>query len=120
MTDAKHMEGGNNAEHQQIQMNPEIAPEQHPHPHNLDNQGTVQSPTVELTRIDADELEESLRRHSDIGLIWYVPNLLNTHVIDVIRNIVPINPGESKLLFNSPELSEFFTRSCYELDLVTG
>ena len=111
MTDPECMEGGNDAEHQKVQMNPETAPDQHPHPHNPDNQDTEQNPTVELTRIDADNLEEFIRRHSDIGLNWYVPNLLNTWVIDLIRNRGPINPGENKLLFNSPELSKFFTRS---------
>ena len=65
-------------------------------------------------------MEEFVRRHSDIGLDWYVPNLVNTRVVDLIRNRVPINLGEHKLLFNSPELSEFFTRSCYELDLQSG
>ena len=101
-------------------MNRETTTDQHPHPHNPDNQGTIQNPTVELPRTDADDMEEFIRRHSDIGLNWYVPNLINTCVIDLIRNRDPINPGENKVLFNSPELSEFFTRSCYELDLTTG
>ena len=119
MTDTEHMEGGNDAKHEQMQMNPEIASDQHSHPYNPDNQGTVQNPTVELTRIDADDMEEFIRRHSDIGLNWYVPNLINTSVIDLIRNRGPINSGGNKVLFNSPELSEFFTRSCYKLDLAT-
>ena len=46
--------------------------------------------------------------------------MVNTRVINLIRNKVPINSGEQKLLFNSPELSELFTRSCYELDLQSG
>ena len=100
-----------------MQTNPKIAPEQHQHP---DNQVAIQNPTVKLTRLDTDDMEEFVRRHSDIGLDWYVPNLVNTHVVDLIRNRVPINLGEQKLLFNSPELSEFFTRSCYELDLQSG
>ena len=33
---------------------------------------------------------------------------------------IPINPGENRILFNSTELSEFFTISCFELDLKTG
>ena len=122
MTDTQHAEKGNqnDTEHQQMQTNPKIAPDQHQHPHNPDNQVTIQNPTVKLTRKDVDDVEEYVRRHSDIGLDWYVPNLVNTHVIDLIRNRVPINPGEHKLLFNSPELSQFFTRSCYKLDLQSG
>ena len=38
----------------------------------------------------------------------------------MIRNKIPINPGENKILFNSTELSKFFTISCFELDLKTG
>ena len=94
--------------------------DQHPHSHNQDNQGAIQNPTVELTRIDADDMEEFVRRDSDIGLNWYVPNLINTCVIDLITNRGPIKPGENEVLFNSLELSEFLTRSCYELDLTTG
>ena len=113
--DAQHME--NDAEHQQIQTNLKIVPDQLHHPHNRNTQGIVQNPTVQLTIMDADNMEEYVRKHSDIGLDWNVPNLVNTCVIDLIRNRVQINPGENKLVFNSPELSEFFTRSCYELDL---
>ena len=61
-------------------------------------------------------MEDFVRNHSDIGLDWYVPNLVNTHVKDLIK----INPGESMIVFNSTELSEFFTRSCYKLNLQTG
>ena len=57
---------------------------------------------------------------SDNDLDWYVPNIVSSHVIDMIRNKIPINPGKNKVLFNSPELSEFFKRTCYELDLTMG
>ena len=75
---------------------------------------------MQLTRIDADNLEKFVRNHSNIVLEWYVPNLVNTLVREQIRNRVQINPGENKIVFNSTELSEFFTRSCYELDLQSG
>ena len=122
MLDTEHREGKNqkDTEHQQMQMNPEVITDQQQHPQNPDNQSAMQNLTVQLTRIDVDDMEEFVRRHSDTGLDWYVPNLINTHVIDLIRNRVPMNPGENKVLFNSPELGEFFTRSCYELDLTTG
>ena len=104
--------------HQQPQQQPQ--PQLHPQPHNLDTQGTMQNPRVELTRIDQNDMEEYVRKYSDIGLNWYGPNLLNTHIIDLIRNKIPINPGENRILFNSTELSDFFTISCFKLDLKTG
>ena len=101
-------------EHQQMTLNPEATKNQQEHQYN---QGAMQNSAVHLTRAEIDDIEKFIKEHSDIGLDWYVPNLANTCVIDLIRNRVLINPGEQKLLFNSPELSEFFTRSCYELDL---
>ena len=59
----------NQLEHQPSQMNtenPAIAPD-HPTP-NLDQQNVALNLTVELTRTDADNIEEYIRRHSDIGL----------------------------------------------------
>ena len=103
--------------HQQTPVNPKIVPDQTHHQQNTD---TTKNPTVQLTRIDTDNLEEFVRNHSDIGLEWYVPNLVNTRVKELIGNRVQINPGENNIVFNSAELSEFFTRSCYELDLQTG
>ena len=40
----------NDAEHQQIQTNPEIVPDQTHHPYNTDIESPVQNPTVQLTR----------------------------------------------------------------------
>ena len=65
-------------------------------------------------------MEEYVRKYSNIGLNWYVPNLLNSHVIEMIRNNIHSNPRENRILFNSTELGEFFTISCFELDLKTG
>ena len=55
--DAEQREGENqkDAEHQQMQMNSETNTDQQPHPHNHDTQSAKQNPTVELTRIDADD-----------------------------------------------------------------
>ena len=121
-------------ERQQVPTNPETAtdpqpqpqphqqphPQIQPHPQNLDIQGAMQTPRVELTRIDQNNMEEYVRKYSNIGLNWYVPNLLNSCVIDMIRNKIHSNPGENRILFNSTELGEFFTISCFELDLKTG
>ena len=80
-----------NAGHQQTPADPEIVQDQ---AHNQQNTDTTKNPTVQLTRIDADNLEEFIRNHSDIGLEWYVPNLVNTRIKELIRNRVQINPGE--------------------------
>ena len=87
---------------------------------NLDRQNAAMNPTVELTRTDADNIEEYIRRYSDIGLDWYVPNLSNTRVRDLIKDRLPIGPGRGKILFNCPQLREFFTTSTFKVDLTTG
>ena len=45
-----------------------------------DQQNAALNPTVELTRTDANNIEEYIMRHSDIDLVWYVLNLSNTRV----------------------------------------
>ena len=115
MTGTHHTE--DDAGQQKTPSDPEIVPDQIQHQQTTN---TTRNPTMQLTRVDTEKLEEFVRNHSDIGLDWYVPNLVNTCVKDLIRNRVQINPGENMILFSSAELSEFFTRSCYELDLQTG
>ena len=115
MTGVHHTE--EDAGHQQTPANPKIVPDQ---AHHQQNNHTTKNPTVQLTRIDTDNLEGFVRNHSDIGLEWYVSILVNTCIKELIRNRVQINPGENKIIFNSTEHSEFFTRSYYELDLQTG
>ena len=100
MADAQRIEEEipNQIEHQPVQMNtdnPAIASD-HPKP-NLNQQNAAMNPTVELTRTDADNIEEYIRGHSDIGLDWYVPDLSNTHVRDIIKNRIPINTGRGKI-----------------------
>ena len=87
---------------------------------NPDQQNAALNPTVELTRTDNDNIEEYIRRHSDIGLDWYVLNLSNTRVRDLIKDGLPISTGRGKILFNCPQLREFFTTSTFEVDLTTG
>ena len=111
----------NQLEHQPVLMNtenPTIATD-HPTP-NLDQQNAALNPTMELTRTDTDNMEEYIRRYSDIGLYWYVPNLSNTCVRDLIRDRLPISTGRTKILVNCPLLREFFTTSTFEVDLTTG
>ena len=123
MANAQHIEEetSNQLEQKQVEMNTDnlgiardnLTP-------NLDQQNAALNPTVKLTRTDADNIEEYIRRHSDIGLDWYVPNLSNTRVRDVIKHRLPISTGRGKILFNCPHLRKFFTTSTFEVDLTTG
>ena len=55
-----------------------------------------------------------------ISLDWYVPNFCNTWVADIIKERLPIETTEGKILFNCPPLREFFPTTTFELDLKTG
>ena len=111
-------------EHQQAPTGPSsqqhLQPQRQLQQHNTDSQGAIPNPRVELTRINEENLEQYIRDHSKISLDWYVPNLLNTLFIDMIRNKIPNKSGENKIMFNSTELSKFFTISRFKLDLKTG
>ena len=43
------------------------------------------NPTVELHRTKEDAIEEFVRQHGTINLDWYVPDLCNTRVGDLIK-----------------------------------
>ena len=50
-----------------------------------------------------DELiEEFMRKNCPIGLDWYVPNLYNTQVKEIIKQRLSITANESSVLFNCP------------------
>ena len=49
-------------------------------------------------------IEEYIRRHSEIGLDWYVPNLSNTYIRDLINTRLPSKIGRGRILFNCPQL----------------
>ena len=55
-----------------------------------------------------------------ISLDWYVPDFRNTRVGNLIRERLPIETTEGRILFSCPPLSEFFKTSNFELDLRTG
>ena len=59
------------------------------------------NPTVELTRIDGnhgvmsdENIEDYVRRYGEIGLDWYVPDLSNNHIRDLIKARLPSKLGE--------------------------
>ena len=54
------------------------------------------------------------------GESGHVPDLCNTRVGDLIKDRLPLETTEGRILFSCPPLSEFFKTSNFELDLRTG
>ena len=78
------------------------------------------NPSVELHRTKEDAIEEFVLQHGTINLDWYVPDLCNTRVGDLIKKRLQLETTEGRILFSSPALSEFFKTSNFELNLRTG
>ena len=75
---------------------------------------------VELHSTKEEAIKEFVRKQGTITLDWYVPNFRNTRVGDLIRERLPIETTEGRILFSCPPLSEFFKTSNFELDFRTG
>ena len=78
------------------------------------------NPTVELHRTKEEAIEEFVRQHGTITLDWYVPDLCNTRVGDLIKKRLQLKTMEGRILFRSQALCEFFKTSKFELNLKTG
>ena len=78
------------------------------------------SPTVEVHWTKEDAIKEFIRQHGTINLNWYVPDLCNTRVGDLIKKRLQLETMEGRIIFSSPALSEFFKTSNFELNLETG
>ena len=78
------------------------------------------NPTVELHRTKEDTIKEFVRKHGTIALDWYVPDFCNTRVGDLIKERLPLEITEGRILFRCPTLGEFFKTSNFKLDLKTG
>ena len=78
------------------------------------------NPTVELHRTKEEAIEEFVQQHGTITLDWYVPDLCNTRVGDLIKKRLQLETMEGRILFSSLALSEFFKTSNFELNLKTG
>ena len=87
---------------------------------NLDHQNPAMNPTAELHKTNYDNIEEFIRRYGAVGLDWYVPNLSNTRMKDLIRDRLPIDAFRGKILFTAPQLREYFTTSTFEIDFTMG
>ena len=78
------------------------------------------TPTVELHRTKEDTIKEFVRQHGTINLDWYVPDLCNTRVGDLIEKRLQLGTTGGRILFSSPALNEFFKTSNFKLNLQTG
>ena len=76
--------------------------------------------TIELYRTKEDTIKEFIRQHGTINLDWYVPDLYNTRVGELIEKRLQLETKEGRILFSSPALNEFFKTSNFELNLQTG
>ena len=87
---------------------------------NQDPQSPALNLIVELTRIETDSMMEYIRTSSNIGLDWYLPDLMNTHVRDMIKNRLPTHTGRNHITITCPMLKDFFSTSTFEIDLRSG
>ena len=78
------------------------------------------NPVVELTRMETDNLMEYVRTYSNINLDWYVPDLMNTRMRDMIENRLPTHTSRNHITVACPMLKDFFSNSMFEIDLRTG
>ena len=78
------------------------------------------NPTVEPHKTKEETIKEFVQQHGTIALDWYVPDLCNTRVGDLIKERLPLETTEGRILFSCPPLSKFFKTSNFKLDLRTG
>ena len=58
------------------------------------------SPTVELHKTKEEAIKEFISQHSTIALDWYVPDLCNTRVGDLIKERLLLESTEGRILFS--------------------
>ena len=94
--------------------NPEQLPVPNPTPTpNLDPQNTALNPVVEQTGLETDNLMEYIRTSSEINLDLYVPDLINTHIGDMIKNRLPTHTSRNHITVNCPMLKDIFSNSAF-------
>ena len=69
------------------------------------------TPTIELHRTKEDVIKEFIRQHGTISLDWYVPDLCNTRVGNLIEKRLQLGTMEGRILFSSLALNELFKTS---------
>ena len=115
-------------EAQRNNLDQQPAPEDNPTPatgnptstQNLDPQNPVLNPVVELTEIESDNLMEYVRTSSEINLDWYMPDLMNTRIRDMIKNRLPTHTSRNHVTIICPMPKDFFSSSTFEIDLKMG
>ena len=60
------------------------------------------NPTVELHRTKEEAIKEFVQQQGMISLDWYVPDFRNTRVGDLIRERLPIETTEGRILSVAP------------------
>ena len=102
MAEAQYMEGEANPEQAQGTPNPAM------------------NPTVDLHKAKEETIKEFVQQQGTIALDWYVPNFQNMRVGDLIKERLPIETTQGRILFNCPLLKEYFHTSTFKLDLRMG
>ena len=60
------------------------------------------TPTIELHRTKEDTIKEFVRQHGTINLEWYVPDLCNTRVGDLIEKRLQLGTTENGITIQQP------------------
>ena len=60
------------------------------------------NPKVDLHRTKEEVIKEFVRQQGTIALDWFVPDFRNTRVGDLIKERLPIETTEDRILFSCP------------------
>ena len=60
------------------------------------------NPTVELHKTKEEAIKEFVQQHGTFALDWYVPDFCNTRVGDLIKERLPLESTEGRILFSCP------------------
>ena len=79
------------------------------------------NPTVDLHKTKEEAIKEFVRQHGTIALDWYVPDFHNTRVGDLIKERLPLETTEGRLLFScSPPSTERILQDIKKLNWTSG
>ena len=60
------------------------------------------NPTVEPHKTKEEAIKEFVQQHGTIVLDWYVPDFCNTRVGDLVKERLPLETTEGRILFSCP------------------
>ena len=58
--------------------------------------------TVESQKTKEEAIKEFVQQHGTIALDWYVPDFCNTRVSNLIKERLPLETSEGRILFSCP------------------